>query len=75
MATTKFENVLHNVVLEALHSEVTKISQEEIEKAKASIELRLRDSIAKIVLRTQQCYSLERHDQNLVIKVQIPKDL
>jgi len=75
MAILKFENTLKNAVLESLHSEVTKIAQEEIEKAKVNIELRLRDSIAKIVLRTQQYYSLETRDNNLVIRVQIPKDL
>ena len=54
MATSTFEQVMHKAVLDALENEVLIITEEEIEKTKINIEKRLRDSIAKIVLRTQQ---------------------
>lgn len=63
------ENFITKTIRDAIEAEVHKIAAEELEKAKASIEKRLREKLAQIVIATQQRYEVSTGQSELIIKV------
>ena len=67
---------LANAILIALRNEQERIVQEEIEKVKAEVERRLRESVARIAFQLHRDIRIEcRGDTSLVITLKLDGEL
>lgn len=71
MATT-MEADITKALQATLHARVGELLAEEIKKAKEHIERRIREEADKMALDILNFYSIERHQQNIVITVKKP---